>query len=173
MESSKNINIFFFQNGPFSQNTFNLTRQLVCYTQPSGKSSLETAWKRAGTLRKYLAGDEPTVYHCLSHSALLEGNIFSIVKSLQCRSLFFPQCSGITDALAALMLTSFGAAIVGLERSAGSRYCLTWTKCWFVQSTEDQRSKWMGTPILLTPNMCWHLYKDICLSVYALHSSEL
>ena len=35
----------------------NLTRQMVCYTEPSEKLSLETVWKRAGTFRKYMAGD--------------------------------------------------------------------------------------------------------------------
>ena len=35
----------------------NLMRQMVCYTEPSEKSSMETVWKRAGTFKKYLAGD--------------------------------------------------------------------------------------------------------------------
>ena len=50
---------------------YNLMHQMVCYTEPSEKSSLETVWKRAGTFKKYLAGDwmnhlSITVYHCLT-----------------------------------------------------------------------------------------------------------
>ena len=37
--------------------TSNLSRQMVCYTEPSEKPSLETVWKRAGTFKKILAGD--------------------------------------------------------------------------------------------------------------------
>lgn len=35
----------------------NLMPQIVSYTEPSEKSSLETIWKRAGTFKKYWAGD--------------------------------------------------------------------------------------------------------------------
>lgn len=31
--------------------------QMVCHTEPSEKQSSETVWKRAGTFKKYLAGD--------------------------------------------------------------------------------------------------------------------
>ena len=49
----------------------NLTRQMVCYTEPSEKLSLETVWKRTGTFKKYLASDKMhhpsiTVYHGLT-----------------------------------------------------------------------------------------------------------
>ena len=42
-----------------------LTRQMVCYTEPSEKSSLETVWKRADTFKKYVAGDwmNHRIYH--------------------------------------------------------------------------------------------------------------
>ena len=30
----------------------NLTRQMVCYTEPSGELSLDTVWKRASTFKK-------------------------------------------------------------------------------------------------------------------------
>jgi len=36
---------------------FNLMWQMVCCSEPSGKLSMETVWKRARTLHKYLAGD--------------------------------------------------------------------------------------------------------------------
>ena len=32
-------------------------RQMVCYTEPSEKLSMETVWKRAGTFKKYLGVD--------------------------------------------------------------------------------------------------------------------
>ena len=36
----------------------NLTRQMICYTKPSGKPYIETVWKRAGALKKkHPAGD--------------------------------------------------------------------------------------------------------------------
>ena len=30
---------------------------MVCYKEPSEKLAIETVWKRAGTCKKYLAGD--------------------------------------------------------------------------------------------------------------------
>lgn len=50
----------------------NLMCQMVCYTEPSGKLSLESDWKRADTLKKRLNGqlDGQTIHHCLSWRSL-------------------------------------------------------------------------------------------------------
>ena len=37
----------------------NLTRQMVCYTEPSGELFLDTVWKRASTFKKHM--DKPCV----------------------------------------------------------------------------------------------------------------
>ena len=54
----------------------NLMRQMVCFTESSEKSSLETVWKRSGSFKKYLAGDKMnhlsiTVYQGLSLLTIL------------------------------------------------------------------------------------------------------
>ena len=61
------IKIYFFEERKYVhfRHTFllkehmfcHLTCQMVCYTEPSEKLSLETVWERAGTFKKYLAGD--------------------------------------------------------------------------------------------------------------------
>ena len=56
----ENVTSLFFYSG-----TVILTHQMVCYTEPSGKSPLETVWKRTGPFEKVLARslEEPSVSH--------------------------------------------------------------------------------------------------------------
>ena len=79
----------------------NLMRQ-VCYTEPPGKSSVDTVWKRAGAFKKYLAGHWMSHLYITVYQRLTSTNqinepydiigeqkhifLFSFEKSLQCRS---------------------------------------------------------------------------------------
>ena len=98
-----------------------LRRQIVCYTEPSGKSSVETVWKRAGTFKKYLAG--------LSLANFNKSDQWTMAKTLFSAVLFSSfneeiiSILDITDAIAASRLTSLGAAIVVFEWAVASRCC--------------------------------------------------
>lgn len=103
----------------YASSSFNLTYQMVCYTEPFGMPSL--VWKRTGSLKKYLASDwinhlpvtvqltpirsdQWTIWHnrkvlpvvpvgiqILAKGSQKKSKTFLLKKSLLCRSLLFFQ----------------------------------------------------------------------------------
>ena len=55
---------------------------VVCCTEPSGKSCLETVWKRAGTFKKHLAGDWIGLEH-LFHGEKPSVSFFALLSMFQ------------------------------------------------------------------------------------------
>ena len=83
----------------------NLMIQMGGYTEPSGKSSLESVWKRAGTFRKCLPGDRMNhlsimhhVDHIVPHRTLIGPNTIAWLDAwkdgvLRARELVNPAAS--------------------------------------------------------------------------------
>lgn len=91
----------------------NMMRQVVCYREPSKKSSLERVWEHAGTFKKYLAGDSICLLH-ISQANFNQLNQQTLWRSRRAESWekrraityfpsrkgFFAESSEITNAIA-------------------------------------------------------------------------